>query len=279
MKLRKLVSILLVALITLSSVACSDSASTSTSGGDDEFLQRAEAGILRVAGGYEPPETIHGNVWASTNIVQNIGDFTFEKLFDYIPLPEQTYLPVLGESFTEEGNKVTINLREGVVWNDGTPFTSQDVLATFNISFIANGVVWRYLESIEAIDDHTVEFTLRTPNAISTQLIANTLINTPYHIYQEWADEAAIIVENAVVAVDENGTVSYDEATNTAKSELLTSIHEFKPDIYSLVGTGPFKPSNITSSEGVLVQNENYWNPDNIHINEVHIIRTSGVEA
>ncbi|MGL4798789.1 MAG: ABC transporter substrate-binding protein [Cellulosilyticaceae bacterium] len=278
MKLKRLTALLVAStLVATALTACAGGGSAKVNK-NDPYYKNAEAGIFRIAGGYEPPEVAHANVWvpgSAGTILGNTADFIHEKLFDYIPLPEKTYLPVLGESFTEEGNVITMKLRQGVTWNDGTPFTSKDVLATFNLGFIHNWVVWDHLESIEAPDDHTVVVTLKEPNAITTQLVTNVVINSPYHLYKEWADQATTIVANRKPGTD----TKYDKATTDASVALRDSLHKFTPEVTSVVGTGPFKIKNLTTSEGVLVKNDKYWNTDQVKMNEVRIMRTSSLEA
>ncbi|MGL5676128.1 MAG: ABC transporter substrate-binding protein, partial [Cellulosilyticaceae bacterium] len=283
MNFKKLASLVLATSLALGAFTGCASGSGSTTSPDgtvkvdkkSPYYKAAEAKIFRVAGGYEPPETAHANVWASGS-VGNIGDFAHEKLFDYIPLPEQTYMPVLGESFSQEGNVITIKLREGVTWNDGTPFTSQDVITTFNLGFIGGWIVWDHLESIEATDEYTVVATLKAPNAITTQLVTNVVINSPYHIYKEWADQAAEVVANRKPGTDGK---KYDEATNEAVSKVRDSLHAYKPEVKELVGTGPFVLTNLTTSEAVMTKNDKYWNPDNIHMDEVRLVRTTSLES
>lgn len=268
MNFKKLASIVLAASITLLALTgCS-------SDSKDPFYQSAEAGIFRVAGGYEPPETAHANVWAAGSI-GNIADFVHERLFDYAPLPEPTYLPVLGESFEEDGNIITIKLREDVKWSDGTPFTSKDVVSTFNLGFIGGWVVWDHLESIEAVNDYTIVATLKQENAITTQLVTYSLVNSPYHIYKEWADQAAEVVANRKPGEDSK----YDEGTNAAIVEVRDSLHAFKPEVSTVIGTGPFNLTNLTTAEAVLKKNDSYWNLDNIKMNEVRIVRSTGLES
>lgn len=289
MRLKKLVPLFLTASLALSSLTgCSTASSVGNEAGtslddskkvavnkNDPFYKNAQAGIFRIAGGFDPPETAHGNVWSAGSL-SSCADFIHEKLFDYVPLPEKTYMPVLGTSFEEEGNVITIHLREGVNWSDGTPFTSKDVVSTFHLGFIGGWLIWDYLESIEAVDDYTVVATFKTTNAITTQLLTNSTMNSPYHIYKEWADQAATIVANRKPGTDDK---KYDEATTSAIEKLRESLYAFKPDILSTVGTGPFTLTNLTSSQATLKKSDTYWNPNNIKMNEVHILRTSSLEA
>jgi len=66
---------------------------------------------------------------------------------------------------------LTINLRQGVKWNDGTPFTSKDVAFTYNmllqshippLSYEAD--VQAQIQSVEIVDDYTIKLHLNQPN-------------------------------------------------------------------------------------------------------------------
>ncbi|MEG0847945.1 MAG: ABC transporter substrate-binding protein [Niameybacter sp.] len=265
MKLKKLACLSLAALMTVGTLA-------GCGGNKDVFLERAEAGIFKTTASYDPPETLHANVWASSGM-GTIAGFAHERLFDYIPLPEKTYIPVLGESFTEEGNTLTMKIREGVLWSDGTPFTSQDVIAYFDIAFMTNQLVWTYLDDVKATGDYTLEFTFPTTNAITTQLVTNIVMNTPYHIYKEWADQAATL--RAESKRGDDGKWDHADERQALKENLF----EFKPDALTLVGTGPFLPTNITSSQSILKKNASYWGAETIKFNEIHLERFTNLES
>ncbi|SFH49324.1 peptide/nickel transport system substrate-binding protein [Palleronia marisminoris] len=88
--------------------------------------------------------------------------------------PEYTEIvPNVAESFevTEEGRVFTFNLRDGMKWSDGEPFTADDVL--FNINDLVLNEEFaptppRYMTGddpveIEKIDDYTVRMTFTEP--------------------------------------------------------------------------------------------------------------------
>ena len=74
--------------------------------------------------------------------------------------------PVYNEDFTQ----VTIPLREGVLWDDGEPFSSADVVFTVetlmkNEGFDSNSYFVENVKSVSAPDDKTVVFDLNAPNS------------------------------------------------------------------------------------------------------------------
>jgi peptide/nickel transport system substrate-binding protein len=81
--------------------------------------------------------------------------------------------PWLGESFTanETLDVWTLKIREGVKWADGVAFTADDVMFTIQMllddetSTLAGAAdMQQWVESIEKIDDLTVQFNLKSPN-------------------------------------------------------------------------------------------------------------------
>jgi peptide/nickel transport system substrate-binding protein len=87
---------------------------------------------------------------------------------------------------TENGMVYTFFLRDDVYWHDGAPFTSSDVVFTFNVMqdpafegmpFLSS--MWRSVV-IEQLDDYTVRFILREP--FSPFLDYTTIGILPAHI-------------------------------------------------------------------------------------------------
>lgn len=92
--------------------------------------------------------------------------------------PDGTYLPILAAELPTAENggisddllTVTWKLKEGVVWSDGTPFTSDDVVFTWEAaSDAANGSTlasdYQLITDVQAPDELTVVVTYSTFNA------------------------------------------------------------------------------------------------------------------
>ena len=103
-----------------------------------------------------------------------------------------TPVPDLAESWTanEDASEWTFKLREDVRWHDGEPFTAEDVV--FTIEAIVNpevGSRWSSsfagLESVEALDEHTVKFTFSEPFAPMLSTLAYNIAIVPKHILED----------------------------------------------------------------------------------------------
>ncbi|MBZ0166948.1 MAG: hypothetical protein K8I00_09080, partial [Candidatus Omnitrophica bacterium] len=148
--------------------------------------------------------------------------------------------PHLAESWTvsRDGLIWRFILRRDVRWNDGAPFTADDVLFTFN-ELIYNDDIpssSRDILTIEGkridvqkIDDYTVEFTLPVKFAPFLRAVAVELL--PKHILKKHVDD---------------GSFNYTWGINAVPS--------------SIVGTGPFMLQKYNPGQRiVLVRNPYYW--------------------
>jgi peptide/nickel transport system substrate-binding protein len=153
----------------------------------------------------------------------------YDALLDVAP--DSTIVPNLASEYTvsEDGLTYTLTLVEGVTFHDGSPFTSADVVFTFNrlkeVESPALGLLSGGNFEISAPDEQTVEFTLTEPNADFLYGIAGRL---------------AVILKDGtttpnVIAEGDNPYANFN-------------------------GTGPFILSEYSSGErAVFTLNDNYF--------------------
>ena len=105
-------------------------------------------------------------------------------------LLDGTLQPGLAKELQEpEPGVLVLPLQDGTTWSDGTDLTADDVVFTFELAEkVALGYsnVWTYLESVEAIDQRTVRFTVKkkpyNPGSVK-DAIAGTFI-VPKHVWE-----------------------------------------------------------------------------------------------
>lgn len=106
-------------------------------------------------------------------------------------------IPWLATKATPNDNATvwTVKLRDDVTWQDGEKFTAEDVAFTYN--YFREGPPNRYshhasdvpvTESIEAVDDTTVEFTCAQPCPTLAQVTLADLPILPEHIWKKVKD-------------------------------------------------------------------------------------------
>jgi peptide/nickel transport system substrate-binding protein len=126
-----------------------------------------------------------------------------------------SFVPWLAQSYrwSEDRLEIEFNLRHGVRWSDGRPFTARDVAFTFellkkNAALDLLGV-GQYLDRVRAVDDHTVVFDFGRPfvpglDDISVQPIV------PAHIWRDVPDPITFANPNPV------GTGPFTEVSSFA---------------------------------------------------------------
>jgi len=127
----------------------------------------------------EPP-TMAGYV-STSGPIGLLGPKIYDGLFDYDN--DGKMVPVLAESvdISEDGKTVTFNLRKGVTWHDGKPFTSADV--QFTIMDVLKKVhprgpnSFKEVSSIDTPDAHTVVLNLDNPAPYMLRALSALIAN------------------------------------------------------------------------------------------------------
>ncbi|MEM5774939.1 MAG: ABC transporter substrate-binding protein, partial [Anaerolineaceae bacterium] len=149
--------------------------------------------------------------------------------------------PILAESWetSEDGLVWTLHLRQGVTWQDGKPFTADDVLYwaeaiqspdTLDVDWVQyrfslNDIPYKF----EKVDDYTI--TITTPEPVPNLLADICVPVIPKHYF----------VDNDIAFAD------MDKSAFNTDNELL--------------GTGPFRITEYRRGEAVIMDKyAGYWN-------------------
>jgi peptide/nickel transport system substrate-binding protein len=97
-----------------------------------------------------------------------------ETLFDPLVRTDAVAKPVpsLAESWTVDGDTWTFNLRKGVKFSDGSPFTAKDVIFTYDrVPKVPNSpssyaLYLSSIDRVEAVDDHTLKIVTKGPSPV-----------------------------------------------------------------------------------------------------------------
>jgi len=163
-------------------------------------------------------------------------------IFEYLigtSVIDGTIVPGLADSYeiAADGVTYTFRLNPNIKWHDGTPFTSADVVFSFDTLFDAALPVEyassaaELLASYRAVDDHTFEMVSKFPSAIFLYNAAGAVPIMAKHLWEgipaaEWAADP--------------GSTGQDPSR--------------------VVGTGPYKFKEWVQGDHVtLVPNPDYW--------------------
>jgi peptide/nickel transport system substrate-binding protein len=200
--------------------------------------ERADTLVL---GQFRPPTGKIGNPYVQASdalISDGVHELVFEALF-YTNYQSGETEPWLAESFEYgDGNKsVTLNLRDDVTWNDGKPFTADDVVFTLEQIKKAKAPyraanIQAAVKSVKALSPTQVEITLNAPNPrfvqseLSSYVYTANFIPMPKHIFQ---------------------------------GKKFDTFAFFDLGKGWPVGTGPYTLKEIDASSATLTRNEDWW--------------------
>lgn len=176
-----------------------------------------------------PNATITGNEnpLTLTSDLASFGvtDWIYEPLIQWDLLKANTTYPWLATSWswTDNGKQLTLHLRHGVKWSDGQPFTSADVVFTFELikKYPALNTSNIVFSTITAPNAYSVVIDFPTPQFVNFYDIGSQVI-VPKHIWST--------VKNPVTYLDKDP-----------------------------IGTGPYLVEQISRDEMTLERNPHYW--------------------
>jgi peptide/nickel transport system substrate-binding protein len=120
-------------------------------------------------------------------------------------------------SYSEEENSYTFKLRQDVKWHDGADFTAEDVVFTYNYTeehpyqWVDNGIV----DSVQALDEHTVKLYLSQPYAPFFQDVAGAQPILPKHIWENVAVPEEFLTPEAVIGTGPYKLADYSKEHGT----------------------------------------------------------------
>lgn len=229
---------------------------------------------FRTAIGFPPPPAWHGNPFGPGG-VGGLWWFLYEPAFFFIPGTGE-FIPRLAVSkeLLDGGERLILRLREGVVWHDGDPFDSKDVLTTWNL--VRALFAWpQEIEEITALDEYTVEFRFVGPQTILAPFMGET-IRAAHHIFGGWDDEALAIIglQKEVWALEGRGEPVPEalSAELTEKRTALTAeVAAFRP--LTPIGTGAFSFAAVHPFEIYLTRFADYWAAEKVHFDALRLYR------
>lgn len=133
----------------------------------------------------------------------------------------------------------TLKLKEGITWNDGVPFTVDDIIYSIELQMkpenetLGNHFYYvEWIEKLEKVDELTMTFTLKKSNVrFSLENFAVQIAGShqfvPKHIWESVADPL--------------------------------TFKNYDPEKGLPLGTGPYILAKITENETVWVRNDNWW--------------------
>lgn len=242
-------------LVTIGMVAAACQPGATPGGGGKK------GGEFHGAWPYDLPPKGHYNYFNSTGAIlapapsSIFGDLHFPSMAVY-RWADAKWEYWLAESHSVSGNIFEVKLRSNVKWDDGTPFTSKDVLTTFQIGRMESFGIWRFIDKVEAPDDRTVRFNMTKPSSLAERLIMRIPIRSD-KLYNEIAKKV---------------TDLFAAGKTTASDEvkaLRTQLAEMRPT--APISVGPYKidPNTVSEAQLTMVKNPGGLFADKVNFDKI----------
>ena len=169
---------------------------------------------------------------------------SFNASGDLIPFLAAELPTLENGDVAADGTSVTWRLKTDILWSDGTPFTAADVVFTYDfitdpdVGAVTAGT-YENIESVEALDDHTVKVTFKAPNPAWSLVFTGT--------------EGMILPAHA-----------FDGGTGTALREAEAN--------RAPIGTGPYQVTAFRPGDVVVYEpNPNYRAVEDLAFTQVEL--------
>lgn len=225
-----------VGLASLASVALVSLSSIGTFAAPRPAARFPSGGTVTWVDAPSGPFADNFNPWSTNNAAGGVTSI-FEALL-YVNLYTGSITPKLATAYhyADKHREIVFDLRHGVKWSNGQPFTAKDVVFTFNMLIKNPGIDLNDLSSmISSVSENSpyeVTVHLKTPNVTDLYYIGGDTVIVPE---SQWGS-----VKNPVTFTDP------------------------KP-----VTTGPFTVGSVSREELVLVRNPHYWNRPEPYISKI----------
>jgi peptide/nickel transport system substrate-binding protein len=166
-----------------------------------------------------------------------IQGLVYETLY-FVNVNDGSFTPMLATSYqwNSDNTQVKFTIRQNVKWNDGQPFTADDVAFTFNTMKqypAADGLgVWGFLKDVSAPDANTVVMDFQKAYPPVLVNIAGKVYIIPKHVFASVGDPTKYLTDHPV-------------------------------------GTGPFTLTRYQPDLAVYDKNSSYWQADKVKVDEI----------
>jgi len=198
-----------------------------------------------------PPQNVQFNPYNDSNFSWRASLVLFDD-FVYQEKLNNTFQPGVVTDWTVTETDVTLEIREGMTWHNGTDITAEDVVRKLKIELYDGSNLGNFvdLETIAATDDHTVE--MEFEQALGEDMLLNFLmeitLDTPAEHYQDFLED-------------------FEDGGDGENADGET-LGEFT--IEDPIGSGPFAFEQTVEQELHLERFEDHPDADNINFSGYH---------
>jgi peptide/nickel transport system substrate-binding protein len=260
MRKRFLATVAAISVLGMLLTACSSSKPADQKPAEGTKVEAPKEAILTSAWAYDVPPKSHFNVF-TTGTLNFPGGMYTDLMTSPLALyqwSDNKFIPQLATEWKvdEATATITVKLRQGAKWSDGTEVKAQDVFNYMTLAKAKNYAIMRYIDTYTVKGDYEVEYHMSNPAPIALRYVLRSYPQ-PTSVYGEWVKKYD--------ALFQAGKTSADQEVKDLNKEY----DAFRPADY--VASGPFKMdiANITEAQVTLVKRADAWNADQVKIDKL----------
>lgn len=224
---------------------------------------------------FTPPPAFHGNPQVEGGPDWSIQPLIYDYLTDFSSQPEKTYEPQLLETYSWEDSVLTMKLKEGLKYSDGSVINADEVLNNIYVDQ-SNLQVQSYAESIEKVDDLTIKINYTQDSDLMMTYMLKSQLMFPISDYGKWGEQAKEVFEKYRKKNKEGNYELTDEGQEKF-TQIITEKNNYLPDALTMKVSGPYSITKVNSSEITLELNPNYR--EDLHIKKIIGMRPTSTES
>lgn len=216
------------------------------------------------------PYTSYFPGFATGFVYQRLAKIQFPSLTDFQGR--------LADKWTVNGKTISVHIRDGEKWDDGTPVTTKDVLTTLTMAGMNGDNLFNDISDMKATDNSTFTVTVRKDIPAQTalsDLLAEVIY--PDSVYGKFVTPE--IQKDVLSYYNEFQKDPAKAAKSSAKKtmdEQFTKLSKFKPE--KMVGDGPFKLISMNTQKAKLVKSDTYVDADKIKVQQMDAVSADNQE-
>lgn len=239
--------------------------------GEKDDTQRRLTTLLT----FTPEPAGHGHPMVEGGPDWSTQPLIYESLCDYSSQSDTNFDPQLLESFDTDGKVLTVKLREGLKYSDGSDINADELLNNMYVDMSLQQLMV-YAESIEKLDDLTVRITYTKDSQLVRTYFLKSLLMYSVAEYGKWGEIFRNIFEN-MRELNDDGDYKLTEEGQALYDETTLELNTYLPRMTEIKTSGPYYISTVTSDEITLSANPYYRNK--LDIDTIVGIRQSSSEA
>jgi peptide/nickel transport system substrate-binding protein len=250
----------IIAILVMLSVVLSACSGSKSQPNTETKPQPAKEAVFYGGWPYTLPPKSNFNWYSSSSLAMGGSPYN-EMMMNPLAMyywDSNKWEPMLATEWTQDAatSTVTVKLRKGVKWSDGTDFKAQDLINTMIINKAEAYSVWRYVDKLSATDDYTLVYHLGNPSTVALRYVLKTQ-PLATSVFGEYAKKIQALFD-----------AGKDAKADEVKA-VLKEMEAVQPKEFVVSGPYNIDVSNITEAQMTLKKVPTAWQAATVKFDKI----------